>query len=192
MAIVVAGTPGVGKTTVARRLAESLGAKYLNLAEVVVAEGLYIGYDADYASYVVDIERCRSYLDRVLSCREVVDTHVVEALPPRRVRLAVVLRLDPLRLKERLWKRGYKGRKLRENVEAEVLGLVSAEAAELFGRNRVCEVDVSSRSVEEVVELLLRLEKAGKVPKDYEVGSVDWLEKYHWILEAEDNFWLQP
>ena len=189
MAIVVTGTPGVGKTTVAKRLAEKLGASYLNLAELVISEKLYTGYDSEYESYIVDTARCREYLDRLLSCREVLDTHVIEAVPAQRVKLVVVLRLDPLQLKERLRQRGYRGAKLRENVEAEVLGLLSAEAVALFGEDRVCEVDVSGRGVEETVELLLTLKRDGSLLRRFKAGTVDWLEKYYWVLEMEDSFW---
>lgn len=44
-AIVISGTPGVGKTLVATRLASRLGLSYINLSDLVVRESLYIDVD---------------------------------------------------------------------------------------------------------------------------------------------------
>ncbi|MEM0223835.1 MAG: AAA family ATPase, partial [Thermofilum sp.] len=92
MAIVVTGTPGVGKTTVAQELAKRLGLIYINLAELVISKKLYLYFDDSLKSYVVDVIKCRSYLSEVLSCREVLDTHVLDAIPPEKTRIVIVLR----------------------------------------------------------------------------------------------------
>lgn len=185
MAIVITGTPGVGKTTVARELANRLGLNYINLADLVVSKKLYLYYDDSLKSYVVDVIKCRQYLTKMLGCREILDTHVLDAVPREKARLVIVLRLNPLELKKRLQLRGYAGRKLSENVEAEVLGVVLSDALSIFGENCVCEVDASGKDVEEVVKILSDVIEAGNSSEKCKVGVVDWLKDYYWLLEKK-------
>jgi len=183
LAIVIAGTPGVGKTTVARLLAERTGKPYVDLAEVVKREKFYTAYDAVRESYIVDVERLRGYLEKTLTCNEIIDTHVVEALPPSKVSVAIVLRLDPLVLRERLIKRGYPDLKVRENVEAEILDAVLISAVQSIGEERVYEVDTTGKSIAEVTEIITQiLTKNGNL---YRPGGVNWLEKYYFLIGKE-------
>lgn len=188
MALVIAGTPGVGKSSVAQRLAQRTGRPHLDLAKLVIERGLHTGFDEERGAYVVDIRRCREYLDQVLTCREVLDTHVVEAIPSSKVSRVFVLRLDPLQLRERLSSRGYPERKIRENVEAEVLGVVLADAISHFGEEKICEVDTTNLSVDEVVQVILDALTREEVPRNLRPGSVDWLTKYHNLLLSDKNF----
>jgi adenylate kinase len=175
MLVLIAGTPGVGKTTVAREVAKRLGVTYVNVAELAVNEGLVAGYDSERGAYVIDEEAVRAKLrELALRGRAVVDTHVVSAVPPELVEVAVVLRLDPRELERRLKARGYPPSKVLENVQAEILDACLIEAVEAFGGERTFEVDASGKSVDEVVEEVLKIvrERRGGKP-----GSVNWLER---------------
>ncbi|QOJ78083.1 adenylate kinase family protein [Infirmifilum lucidum] len=183
MAILITGTPGVGKTTIARLLAERTGKKYIDFAEVVKNERLYAAYDPETNSYVVNLDRARSYMEQLLSCEEILDTHLVEALPPDKVSVAIVLRLDPLVLRERLNKRGYPSRKIRENIESEILDAVLISAIENLGEEKVFEVDTTGKTIAEIIEIITQiLNKNGKL---YKPGRVDWLEKYYFLIGKE-------
>lgn len=182
MALVITGTPGVGKTSVAQRLAQRTGRVYLDIARLVIEHRLHMGFDEEHKAYVVDIQRCREYLDQMLTCGEVLDTHVVEAIPPSKVSYAFVLRLDPLQLRERLRARGYPERKIRENVEAEILGVVLADAVAHLGRERVYEVDTTNLSIDEVVQAILDGLTCEEALKKMRPGTVDWLSKYYNLL----------
>lgn len=173
--IFIGGTPGVGKTTVAKEVARRLGALYVNVAELAIKEGLVAGYDEERGAYVVDEEAVKKRLRELASDRlVVVDTHVASAVPPELVEVAVVLRLDPRELKKRLEARGYPAPKVAENVEAEILDACLIEAVEAFGEERTFEVDTSGKGVEQVVEEVLAIarERRGCRP-----GTVNWLEK---------------
>jgi adenylate kinase len=175
MLVLIAGTPGVGKTTVAREVAKRLGVTYVNVAELAVNEGLVAGYDSERGAYVIDEEAVRAKLrELALRGRAVVDTHVVSAVPPELVEVAIVLRLDPRELERRLKARGYPPSKVLENVQAEILDACLIEAVEAFGEERTFEVDASGKSVDEVVEEVLKIvrERRGGKP-----GSVNWLER---------------
>jgi adenylate kinase len=175
MLVLIAGTPGVGKTTVAREVAKRLGVAYVNVAELAVNEGLVTGYDSERGAYVIDEEAVRAKLrELALRGRAVVDTHVVSAVPPELVEVAIVLRLDPRELEHRLKARGYPPSKVLENVQAEILDACLIEAVEAFGEERTFEVDASGKSVDEVVEEVLKIVKERRGGKP---GSVNWLER---------------
>ena len=173
--IYVGGTPGVGKTTVAKEVARKLGIKYVNLAELAVSEGLVTGYDAERKAHIIDEEAVKRRLRKLASEESaVVDTHVATAVPSELVDVAVVLRLDPRELKKRLEARDYPPAKVMENVQAEILDSCLIEAVETFGVERTFEIDTTGKSTKQVVEEILRVVKERKGSKP---GSVNWLEK---------------
>ena len=88
----------------------------------------------------------------------------------------IVLRVHPEILKGRLEARGYSESKIRENLEAEALGVCSAEAFEKYS-NSACEIDITDSTIDEAVSLIEGvIENGGGEP----VGSVDFMG---WLLE---------
>ena len=173
--IFIGGTPGVGKTTVARKLAARLGVDYVNVAELVVREGLHGGYDAERRAYIVDVEGVRRRLQSIAKGRRVVvETHVVDSVPPEEVEAAIILRLDPRLLEERLKARGYPPTKVLENVQAELLDACLIDAVRAFGLEKVFEVDTTGKEPDEVVEEAVKILRERRGPKP---GSVDWLNR---------------
>jgi len=90
---------------------------------------------------------------------------------------AVVLRLHPRELRQRLEARGYSEKKVRENVEAEVLDVILVEAVERCGS--VSEIDTTSKSPEEVALLIVR---AIEEEADFAPGQVSWMEGYEFDI----------
>ena len=171
----IAGTPGVGKTTVALEVAKRLGLRHVELARLVREEGLTLGYDEERLSHIVDVDAARRRVRELVAKEDlVVDTHVVEAVPPDLVKVCVVLRLDPRVLEERLRRRGYPEGKVLENVQCEILDSVLIDAVNMLGEERVFEVDCTGKSVEEVVEQVIKAFKEGKGLRP---GSVSWIER---------------
>ncbi|MEM0474768.1 MAG: adenylate kinase family protein [Zestosphaera sp.] len=159
-AIVISGTPGVGKTLVATLLASKLGLSYLNLSDLVVRESLYVGVDEARGSFVVDEERLVKRLTELLSESKsdvIIDSHYGEIIPDELVKIIFVLRLNPVILYERLVSRGWSEEKVKENVEAEILGVCTYNAVNEHTESKVCEIDVTSKGVGEVVEEILNI-----------------------------------
>lgn len=109
----------------------------------------------------------------------IVEGHfAVEVVPPRWVSVVFVLRRDPEELRKILESRSYSERKVMENLAAEILDVCLYDAIRRCGVKKVCEIDATSKSVEEVVGEILEVLNG---LRECRVGIVDWLGK----LEAE-------
>jgi len=176
--ILVTGTPGVGKTVVARMLASRLGANYVNLGELVERENLILGVDEERGTPIADTGKVSKRLKKIIEASDrdvIVDGHyATDVVPAEKVHLVFVLRKDPDELKELMERREFGERKLWENLAAEILDVCLWDAAKACGSDKVCEVDASGKSASEVVgEIVSVLE--GK--RACRVGTVDWLGK---------------
>lgn len=154
MFIAVAGSPGTGKTSIGSRLSEELGCHFASLSVLVLEKRLWSGYDKERRSFVVDYNKLVSELRRIAkhhSC-VVLDTHWVEPLYMAGVQVAkiIVLRANPLDLLRRLERRGWPPSKIAENVEAELLGVITSEALEFF-RDVVWEIDTTGKKIVETL-----------------------------------------
>jgi adenylate kinase len=177
-AILVTGTPGVGKTTVSHRLASKLDAHYIGITELVKKQKLITGIDENRQTLVADTEKISKQLQQILTKtggRVIIEGHyAVDVVSKKDVNTVFVLRRDPRELKSALENRGYEEKKLWENLAAEILDVCLWDALSACGSDKVCEIDVSGKTVEAVVEeMLLVLEKR----EDCRHGIVDWLGK---------------
>ena len=153
--IIITGTPGTGKTTISKALAKEIHADYLSLTRFVTAKGLYSAIDRERKTRIVDIERTRKSLRKLIPKGRmiIVDTHVADSIPRERTRKVIVLRCHPKVLDSRLRKKGWSGKKVRENVLAEILDACYMIAVSYYGAKKVYQLDTSSRRPEKCVAL---------------------------------------
>ncbi len=181
--ILVTGTPCVGKTSVAHLLAPKLDAFYVNLTELALHENLISGNDEERGSIIVDENRMRRKIRQIVeNCDKsevIVDGHyAVGVVPKELITHVFVLRRDPVELRKLMEQCGFSGRKLWENLASEILDVCLCEALNVCENGEVCELDVSGKSVEEIVDEILDILNGSK---ERRVGVVDWLGK----LESE-------
>ncbi len=162
MLIALTGTPGTGKTTVAKLL-KKMGYRVVHLNIVVKKEKLYKGFDEKRKSYIVDLKKVGKYIKKLKNESVVIlDSHISHLLD---VDYVIVLRCDPSVLEKRLKKRRWKKEKIRENVEAELVEVIPFEVEERFG-DRFVEIDTTRKKPEtvakEIKKILKGLEKDGK------------------------------
>ncbi len=176
--LVVVGTPGVGKSSVAGLLASRLNGTYVSLSDLVKSEGLSCGLDRKRDTLIADLEKVSKRVGKIVEQSEgyvIIDGHfAMDVVAAEDLHLAFVLRRDPDELREVLQKRGFKDSKVAENVAAEVLDVCLFEAVEAYGEGKVCEVDVSGKTVEGVVDEILCVVDGRKKCR---VNVVDWLTK---------------
>lgn len=181
--ILVTGTPCVGKTTVARLLSLRLNAAYVNLTDLAIKENLILSRDSKRNSLIVNEEGMKSKLVEIIKrCGEksiIIDGHYAPSIvPDRLVTHVFVLRRDPVELRRFMEEAGFSQRKLWENLASEILDVCLVEAINAQGRDKVCEVDVSGKTAEEIVSEIQQILEGSKKCR---VGVVDWLGK----LESE-------
>jgi len=174
--IVLTGVPGVGKSTVAEMLADRLGGAHIDLSDIAEKRGLITGWDEERETAIADIDRLRQQLTQIHDSSEgplIVEGHfAADVVPPEAASFIFVLRRAPWRLKDELEARGYGKMKVRENVEAELLDVCLVGALEAHDPERVCEVDTTGRSWEDVVEEILSIINGDAVCRR---GRIDWL-----------------
>jgi adenylate kinase len=174
--ILLTGTPCVGKTTTAKQLAAKLNAQYINLTDYAKTYGLTLGEDTERKTTIIDEEKMRQKLAETIEGSEndniIVDGHYAAAVTPTNlVSNVFVLRRNPKELKEFMQKCGFPDPKLYENLSAEILDSCLIEAMQTQ-QGKVCELDVTGKTVEETVAEIMDVLDKGK--KCY-VGCVDWL-----------------
>ncbi len=146
-AIVITGTPGTGKSALARELSLLLHKDHLDVGLFIKSEGLAEGYDQKRDSRIVAVERLnKALLSRIKASRRglIVDSHMAHFLPAKAVSLCIVTMCSLKELQKRLQKRGYKAGKVRENLDAEIFGICLNEAVELG--HRVLVLDTTKKS----------------------------------------------
>jgi len=156
----------------------------MGLNSVIEGKGFYTGVDTPRGSLIADLDKLNEYVRHKEERLSVVlaESHLAHLLKPD---VAVVLRAKPSVLTERLKQKGFPPQKIQENVEAETLDIILAEAVELC--DIVYEVDTTGKSVEEVAVVVRaiidaeveREEESGSerrkaLREKYKPGSVDW------------------
>jgi len=174
--IIITGSPGTGKTLISRILSKQLQVPLIKATEIVIRYKLG-DYDSESDTYDVDVEDLRRTLLKVVNAPAIIDSVIPDILPREFVELVIVLRLDPMILAGRLIARNWKVKKILENVEAELLGIVTYEAVEYYGLEKVVEIDTTGNPPEYLVEEIKRIIRTKDLSK-YRPFTVDWLAKY--------------
>ena len=175
--ILITGTPCVGKTTLARNLTGKLEALYLNLTELAKQYNLILNEDIERHTAVIDEKKMKAKISEILGATEkatvIIDGHYAAAVTPKdEVTRVFVLRRNPIELHDFMTKCGFSGKKLWENLASEILDICLVEALRMQGKERVCELDVTEKTVEEIAENVLAILDGMKKCR---VGGIDWL-----------------
>ena len=161
------GTPGTGKKSVAPILASDLDIGCSGVDELARRYGLVEEGGG------VDVKALGRRLAREKFGPSVLYGHLLPyVLAPRSAARVAVLRCEPSLLKARLAGRGYPPQKVEENVEAELIGVVSAAAFEAYG-GKAFEVDTTREAPESVAGRIARV-----LLGDDPGRRVDWTLSY--------------
>ena len=162
--VAVTGTPGTGKSTIARKLSLLLHYAYLDDSNLIKTAKLAKGYDKRRKTAIVDASlfACEVLKVRDLLAKQgikgiIVDSHLSHFLPPRAVSGCVVLTCDIAVLARRLAKKGFNNAKIRENLDAEIFDAILLEAAELG--QKVIKFDTTKIAEKGVKNLAKQLKK---------------------------------
>jgi adenylate kinase len=177
LVMLITGTPCVGKTTVAHHLATELKAKYINLNELAKKHDLILSEDKKRKTSIIDEEKTQEKIEEIITKTKkhaiVIDGHYAPAVVPKHLVTHIfLLRRNPIELRIFMEKKGFTGRKLWENLASEILDVCLVEALREHEKEKVCEIDVTYRSTDEIIcEIIAIKEKTKKC----RAGWIDWL-----------------
>ena len=168
-AIFITGTPCTGKTTIASKL----NGRLIKINDLARSHDFILGVDEDKGYQIIDIDKLSGHIYHLIQNSNetlIFEGHVSHLCDG--ADKVIVLRVRPEILEKRLMKRNYSDSKIRENLEAEALGVCSAEAYDKY-TDKVYEVDVSDLTIDETVILVEKIID-GKIEQS--VGNIDFMD----------------
>ncbi|KAA2282407.1 shikimate kinase [Candidatus Nitrosocosmicus sp. SS] len=179
MKIVITGTPGVGKHTVAESLSNFLdNASVFDINKIIFSENLLTISSHDAEGLEVDTDRTRDHFSLILSEGKSQNSIIVGHLAPyvidsKLVDLVIILRRSPYELKKIYDERSYSPSKTKDNMNAEILGFISYDSSKTFEFSKLSELINSinilpSLSAQKIITMISN-------EKLRSFGEVDWL-----------------
>ena len=151
--IIVSGTPGTGKTELAKALSKKLKYKYINVNKLIKENHLSDGYDKKKECEIVDAEKLSKFLvDIIKNSMEnlLIDSHLAHYLPKKYIDLCIITRCELKELKKRLEKRKYGKEKIRENLDSEIFEICLNEAIE--NGHTILIIDTTGKKADELLD----------------------------------------
>ena len=157
MIILIAGTPGVGKTYLASKIASSLGIPCFNAHEEAIRMVFVDEKDHIRNADVIDEEKVE---DIIVDLKNKNADFVFEGLlshyaNPQNDRLCIIIKCDIKTLNQRLIDRGYSREKIRENIDSEIFQIIENEAVEQG--HKIIVFDNTDSSEKEIDSLLSKI-----------------------------------
>ena len=147
--IICTGSPGTGKTTVARLIAKKINAEYIDVNKIIDKYKLSVGYDRKRRSKIIDIDKLTKVLKSLIKNTKrdlVIDSHLSHYLDSKLVHLCLVTKCGLKTLRKRLEKRGYHKSKVRENLDVEIFDVCLMEAMALGHRVKIIDTTKGLKS----------------------------------------------
>ncbi|MHA2397131.1 MAG: adenylate kinase family protein [Candidatus Thorarchaeota archaeon] len=173
--ILVGGTPGTGKTKVAKILGSKLSVEVISLGIFADESGCITAEDKARNTGIIN-EDC--LVDALIELTEdkskriVIEGHYIDLVPSSSVQWVFILRTHPGKLRTRLSERNYSNEKVTENVEAEVMGVCQMDALNAFSEAKVFEIDTSELSAPQTAEKIDVTMKNKSPPT-----RIDWMSQ---------------
>ncbi|THD20869.1 Adenylate kinase isoenzyme 6 [Fasciola hepatica] len=168
--ILITGTPGTGKTTLAKEIADRCSLNFVSVNDVAKEGELYDGYDDENDCHILDEDRVVDELeDYMMQGGQVVDYHSCDFFPERWFDAVFVLRTDNSVLYPRLSARGYSAKKIADLIHCEIVQVVLDEARESYREEIVMELP--SNSLDDLEQNAQRIS--------------DWIVQWHTLVNCE-------
>src|SRR3972149_1324192 len=126
MLITISGTPGTGKTTIAKLVAGKLNAQLIDTDFLLKEYKIKTTQDKKRNTKIIDTDKLsRAAISEAKKHQTTIfEGHLSHYAPAD---ITIVLRTEPKELEKRLKKRAWNKEKIRENIEAEAIDAITVE-----------------------------------------------------------------
>ncbi len=172
MRIAITGTPGTGKTSVSKRLAERLNYKLFSIEDIADKNDLYESYDEKRDTYVIDERKLNRALRKEIKNTKnfILEGHLAHFF--KNLDLVIILRTNPGELEKRLEAKGWNKNKVIENVQAEILDIILQES---FQKHKeICEIETSKKTAGFVAKEIENIIKNPDLKEKFRPGKINW------------------
>lgn len=178
IAIGITGSPGTGKKAVGKKLAKLAGLRFISLNGL--AQKQKTGF-FDGSEFLVNTEELRK--KKIDTKGAVLVGHLLPyVIPTYNLDFVAILRCSPAVLQRRYTKRGYSRQKISDNLQAEMLDLVSFEALRAYGRYKISEFDTTRKKTETIASEIIQTLKGNLSPRYGEHRQLNTLGNLSRIL----------
>ena len=182
--IIISGTPGCGKTSVANELSKLIDAKIMSLNELAVSDDFSFEYDKERRTYIVDFKIFLPYILKKIKIIKladpkflIIESHFSDIIPKKYIDYIFILRCDPDELAKRLKKKNFDSKKITENVQSEILGNCVNYFVQKKIKSPIYEIDTSNLNIESIAKTINDIIFVKLNVENYHLGKIDWLEK---------------
>jgi adenylate kinase len=148
--ILISGTPGVGKSSLASVLAHKSGLAWVSVGQFAKDNDCLGDWDPEYECHDMNEDKVLDLLeDKQKPGGLIIEHHVTDLFPERWFDIVFVLRTDNTILHDRLTARGYAAKKLEENIQCEIFQTILEEAKASYREELVHELASNSQEDQE-------------------------------------------
>ena len=154
MKLGITGTPGTGKTSISKKLAEHFKCKLLNEKEFALQER--IGeFDTEENELVVPLEKLEEKLNKFIEKTKniIIEGHLLCEIKAN-FDFLILLKCNPEILESRLEQRGYKAEKIQDNVFCEGIDYCKKHSKRNYSKEKIIEIE-SRKSLKETTDAII-------------------------------------
>jgi adenylate kinase len=154
MIIIITGTPGTGKTSLAKALATDINHTYIDVNKVIDENKLIESFDKELQTNIIDEKKLAKILTKTIKENKdlIIDSHLAHYIPKKQVDHCIVTKCSIKMLKKRLEKRKYPKAKIQENMDCEIFDVCLTEAIE-SGYNPII-LDTTKSTLKQLITII--------------------------------------
>lgn len=132
--ILITGTPGVGKTTLSKKISSYLNIEHIDVSSYIKSNKLFESYDEKLDTLVFDDKLVRKHLKKYIKSLEsfIIDTHTPSVASGINFDYIFHIVCDISEIGRRLDARGYSEQKINGNIECEIFNMIGEELNDVF------------------------------------------------------------